>query len=230
MKIVGKYKLVYGEKMCGVYKITNPVGRIYVGSSKDIKGRYHCHKSSSKKDKAILYDSIREFGLGNHVFEVIELCNTDDLFERERYWQERYNVIGEQGLNWFLQPTANKVREYRQGFGEMRSSVLKICLGGNASEKMTEMGKKRKFSKEQYVKTSNALKGRKLSQEIRDKIRAGKLGKVQKTKVILNGCIIYNSIKDAAFYNNLKCYDVQNNIRGISRTTKVGVFEYYNCR
>ena len=92
------------------------------------------------------------------------------------------------------------------------------------------MGKKRKFRKEQYVKTSNALKGRKLSQEIRDKIRAGKLGKVQKTKVILNGCIIYNSIKDAAFYNNLKCYDVQNNIRGISRTTKVGVFEYYNCR
>ena len=47
---------------------------------------------------------------------------SDDLFERALLAGAIYNVIGRAGLNWFLQPTANKVREYEQGFSEMRSN------------------------------------------------------------------------------------------------------------
>ena len=74
-------------KICGVYKITNLKNeRFYIGASVDIKGRYsqHVGKSCSKyKDSLDFYRDIYELGKSNFELEILEVCDKDDLLERE---------------------------------------------------------------------------------------------------------------------------------------------------
>lgn len=84
--------------MIGIYKITNPNGKNYIGQSINIEKRFNQYKKLTCKNQVILYRSLLKYGVENHIFEVIEECNIEILNERERYWQDFYNVI-EKGLN-----------------------------------------------------------------------------------------------------------------------------------
>lgn len=70
--------------MIGIYKITNPAGKVYVGKSKDIEKRFKQHKF--KSTNKFLRQSILYYGIENHVFEVIEECSIDELIEKERFY------------------------------------------------------------------------------------------------------------------------------------------------
>lgn len=87
--------------ICGIYKIINPVGKIYIGESKDIDDRWTTYKNPINcKSQRLLYNSLVKYGVENHIFEVIEECEFESLLCRERYWQDFYNVIDKStGLN-----------------------------------------------------------------------------------------------------------------------------------
>jgi group I intron endonuclease len=95
--------------MTGIYKITNPNGKIYIGQSIDIERRWWRYNNnlSSTKGQTKLYNSINKYGADVHTFEVIEECNEKDLNKRERYYQEKYNAI-EEGLNCRYTETNDK--------------------------------------------------------------------------------------------------------------------------
>ena len=86
-------------KKSGIYKITSPSNRIYIGQSSDLKERFrrykHLHRS---KLLTKLYRSFLKYGIENHKFEIIEECLPELLNERERYWQDYYNVNSKNGL------------------------------------------------------------------------------------------------------------------------------------
>lgn len=87
--------------MIGIYKITNQLTQeVYIGQSKNIKHRIAQHKAASKRlnETALLYRKIREYGIENFSFDVIEECNVDKLDEREIYWISYYNSY-EKGYN-----------------------------------------------------------------------------------------------------------------------------------
>ena len=71
----------------GIYKITNTVnGKFYVGSSKNIKWRWYCHRhylENNKHDNPKLQHSWNKHGKSNFTFEVIEETNSKMLLERE---------------------------------------------------------------------------------------------------------------------------------------------------
>ena len=49
--------------------------------------------------------------VGNNIkFEIIEQCILTQLNERERYWQDYYDVLGINGLNCKLTETKDKSR------------------------------------------------------------------------------------------------------------------------
>jgi group I intron endonuclease len=84
--------------MIGIYKITNPIGQIYIGQSKDVEKRIYGHKNRRTYSK-VGY-SLNQYGVGAHVFEIIEECSAEILNERERYWQDYYKVmVPKIGLN-----------------------------------------------------------------------------------------------------------------------------------
>lgn len=73
--------------MIGIYKITNPKGRIYIGSSKNIPYRWeHYYKRLNCKKQVKLFNSFLKYGYENHTFEVIEECTIDVLLKRENYY------------------------------------------------------------------------------------------------------------------------------------------------
>lgn len=87
------------QKVLGIYKITSPSGRVYIGESKDIEGRKNRYKNYNCKTQIRLYNSLNKYGWEQHTFEIVEECTEEDLKCKERYWQDFYNVIGKNGLN-----------------------------------------------------------------------------------------------------------------------------------
>ena len=84
----------------GIYKITNPEGKIYIGLSKDIEKRWKQYKNRVGDSNKKLQESLKNLGYNNHVFEIKELTqynasltekqNNKILRERERYWIKYY--------------------------------------------------------------------------------------------------------------------------------------------
>jgi len=77
--------------MIGIYKITSPSKRIYIGQSIDIDKR----KTSyiNKHQYALgpkIYNSINKHGWDKHQHKVIEECSLEQLNERETYWKQYY--------------------------------------------------------------------------------------------------------------------------------------------
>jgi group I intron endonuclease len=83
-------------KKSGIYKITNPKGKIYIGYSKDLDKRENDYKFFNIKTQPLILESLYIHGWINHVFEVLEY--TDDLREREIYWIEKFDSFNN-GLN-----------------------------------------------------------------------------------------------------------------------------------
>jgi group I intron endonuclease len=84
--------------MIGIYKITSPTNKIYVGQSIDIEKRFKQYKRLDCKKQPKLYNSFSKHGVENHIFEILEECSLDELNIKEVFWKQKYNTISE-GLN-----------------------------------------------------------------------------------------------------------------------------------
>jgi group I intron endonuclease len=73
----------------GIYKITSPTNKIYIGQSIDIERRWGGHKSYIGVGPK-LKNSYNSYGFENHIKEIIEECNIDQLIECEIYWKQHY--------------------------------------------------------------------------------------------------------------------------------------------
>jgi hypothetical protein len=88
---------------CGIYKLTHTESGIsYIGQAKDIKARWaeHC-KCALGIDTPVtstLYAFMREKGLDNFTFEVLEKCNATELNEKEKFYIDLYQTY-DYGLN-----------------------------------------------------------------------------------------------------------------------------------
>lgn len=92
------------QKICGVYKITNIVnGKIYVGSSNDVKSRWWQHEhalESGTHGNTHLQNAWNKYGgRKNFNFEIIEECQPAIQFEREQFYLNLLNPFGDNGYN-----------------------------------------------------------------------------------------------------------------------------------
>ena len=85
--------------MIGIYKITSPIGKIYIGQSIHIEKRIAGYKRLSCKGQSLLYESLIKFGVQNHSFKIICECEISELNLKEIYYINLYSAIGKNGLN-----------------------------------------------------------------------------------------------------------------------------------
>lgn len=100
--------------MVGIYKITSPNGRIYIGQSIDLERRRTSYSRQDCGGQPRLHKSLAKYGFFKHTFEIVEECLFEELNIRERYWQDLYDVLGEMGLNCILTETNEKPRVISQ--------------------------------------------------------------------------------------------------------------------
>ncbi len=101
------------EIICGIYKITSPTGRIYIGESVNILKRWVIYKRLSCKNQIKLYNSFNKHTVDNHIFEIVEVCLEEELKCRERFWQDFYDCVGN-GLNCTLTECGELKKQWSQ--------------------------------------------------------------------------------------------------------------------
>lgn len=70
----------------GIYKITSPSGKIYIGQSTNIEKRFLNYNTKNCNRQKQLFESFLEFGINNHKFEIIEECEIINLKYKEKFW------------------------------------------------------------------------------------------------------------------------------------------------
>jgi group I intron endonuclease len=139
--------------MIGIYKITSPTKRIYIGQSMDIDKRFNEYKLLHCKSQTKLYNSLKKYGHEKHKFEIITTCEVKQLNELERYYQDCYNVISKNGLNCILTKASDRSGEISD---ETRKKLSALRRGNKNA-----LG--HKHSDEARLKISEAHKGNKYS-------------------------------------------------------------------
>lgn len=171
--------------MIGIYKITSPTNKIYIGQSIDIDRRIYDYSLLRCKAQTILYNSFKKHGFNNHSFEIIEECTIDKLNERERYWQDHYDVLGRKGLNCLLTKTSDKSGRISEEIKEkLRQANIGKKMSKESIEKVRKVHLGRKDSEEVKLRRRLANIGLKRSQSFKDKMRAINLGKKQSKETI----------------------------------------------
>lgn len=150
-------------KKIGIYKITSPSNRIYIGQSIDIEKRFYLYSIHSCSKQKRLYNSLLKHGFSNHKIEILELCDVLKLNERERYYQEFYDVLSKNGLNCVYQCTNEKKRVISQ---EMKSKISLKNKGLNNgmygikhTEEFKQNRRNHKHTQESILKIQERSKG-----------------------------------------------------------------------
>jgi group I intron endonuclease len=154
----------------GIYKITNPSGKVYIGQSVNLDRRVSRYRNAWNhcKGQRRLYNSIKKYGWDKHAFEIIEYCEEHQLNDKERYYQEKYNTI-QKGLNC-------KYTETNEKSGKLSEQTKKKIGDGNKGRHHSEETKT-KLSLIFKGKSNTALIGRHHSEDSRKKMSIAKEGK-----------------------------------------------------
>ena len=112
------------EIKCGIYKITSPSGRVYIGQSRNIEKRHSNYKKYGANKQIKLDRSFIKYGAVNHIFEIIEQCIFEELNNKERYWQDYYDVCSKNGLNCVLVNSEKKTKVLSKKYKEQISKTL----------------------------------------------------------------------------------------------------------
>jgi group I intron endonuclease len=165
------------DMKCYIYKITSPSGKIYIGQTRNLNARISKYKNLKCKRQFKILNSLKKYGFETHIFETIEQCEFLELNNRERYWQDFYDVLGKNGLNCILTRTDELPTIFSQ---ETRDKISKAIKGKKLSKKHIEIIRKthtgRKASEETKKKIGFYSKNRKASPETIEKLRKNSSG------------------------------------------------------
>jgi len=126
--------------MIGIYKITSPNSKIYIGKSKDIYNRFKTYKALRCKNQPRLYNSFVKHGVENHCFEVLEECDSNLLNEKEAKFIQVYKSYMINGLNCMGGMTSKGVLcSHSQ---ETRDKISSIKRGKPSKLKGIKVGKR----------------------------------------------------------------------------------------
>ena len=85
--------------MIGIYKITNPKGKIYIGQTWDLTNRENTYSRYNCKGQRKLYNSFKKYGWEQHIFEILKVCSDDtiqtELDDLEIYYLQEAKKLGE---------------------------------------------------------------------------------------------------------------------------------------
>lgn len=190
--------------MIGIYKITSPTKKVYIGQSIDIEKRFNHYKLLNCKGQPRLYRSLLKYGANKHKFEILCECSVEELNEKERYYQDIFSALDKNGLNSKLTTASDRSGKLSE------ETKLKMSIASKGKKKSKEHCKnisKRIISEETKIK----LRLKKYSDETKLKMRKWQIGKVlseehkkklsiAKQKLILNieTGIFYYGAEEAA--------------------------------
>ena len=175
-------------KICGIYKVTNPNGGVYIGQSINITRRWNEYsKLKGCGGNTRLLNSLKKYGFKKHKYEIVHQCDSEQLNELEIFYIGLFHCFNtEHGLNLhsggnnhiISDETRRKLvmshlgqKAWNKGLTKENDNRLKLA-GDKHSQKM----KGRKASEQTKLKMSIARKGKRHSDETKKKLSDAKKG------------------------------------------------------
>ena len=180
----------------GIYKITNTINNeFYIGSAVNLYNRCSSHFSRLIKNKhhsRILQNSFNKNGPNSFRFEIIELCNIENLIYREQFYLDTFK------------PKYNICKIAGSPLGRKQTEETK--------RKLSLMRKGQKRSKEANLKCSitHKKRGNKPTKECLNKSKQICSKKV--INILTNQQ--FNSLKEASIYYNIDYKQLSNKLLG----------------
>ena len=174
----------YLPKKPGIYKITSPSGKVYIGQSKNVRNRMYRHLNDSKKGKFPIHSAIKKYG--------IESMKIECIFELENPYNEKIlRLLNELEMAFIV-------------FYDSFNNGYNLTHGGDSNIQTNET--KRKISVANSNPSKETLDKRRKSLFLstrfsEDSIRRIEAAKTRRVaKLDINGDIIeeFNSINEAA--------------------------------
>lgn len=228
------------QKISGIYKITSPTKKVYIGQSVNVYSRMMTYQRNVVKQQRKLHNSINKYGCNRHTFEVLEYCDVELLNEKERYYQDLYSAIGKNGLNLVLTKASD-----RSGYISEETRELKIIAstGRYVSEETKEKLRNIPRTPEWNKKVSDWNKNKpqsmiekhrkSLSENIENSNRLREFNKKVSIKV---KCLdrytdevlgVYDSIREASRITNIDSKCIHLSLKGSKyKYSKGKYFEY----
>ena len=153
-------------KKKGIYCITSPSNKVYIGASTNIEKRFKHYKGCHCISQNKLYNSLKKYGWENHKKDILEECKVSQLLERETYWKQ-YHLDLVDG-DW------EKVLFYylKDGNIEWRKNKTQRQLMSENIKKAKAISKYNPtLDKERNRKISESMKGKKRPLWVRKKMR-----------------------------------------------------------
>lgn len=113
-------------------------GKVYIGSSIDIKRRWYKHKATLRKSKhanAKLQAAWNKYGEDSFDFCVVEECSRDGLIAREQSWIDSCDCV-EVGYN--LNPVAGNMLGFKHS-EETKEAIRVAMVGRDTSEETRKL-------------------------------------------------------------------------------------------
>ncbi len=202
------------KKIVGIYKITNPKGRVYIGQSINIFKRFSYYKMLQCKGQKKVYASLSKYGFENHKFEIVTEgdFNKNLLDELEKHYIQVYNSF-RNGLNLSIgggtlgsginHPCYGKklTKEHREKIGIKSRNISEATR-----EKIRLNSTGRKHTEETKLRLREKHLNKVMSVEAREKMRLNLLGSKRNTKKVIdtNTGIEYNCAKELSVLAGIK--------------------------
>lgn len=222
--------------MVGIYKIVSPSGKVYIGQSVNIENRFKLYQNLKCKGQVRLYNSLVKYGVSTHIFLIKEECRESELNSRERYWQEYYDVLSENGLNCKLTTTGDKsgrlsetVKSKISNSNKGKESWIKGKQQSDTHKRNRSESTKGKpsnrvgyfHSSETKQKISEANKGRIPSKESRRKMSESKKGLPSKLRGISRSFEVREKISKAQLGKSKKPHTEETKEKISNKLTKI---------
>lgn len=183
----------------GIYKITSPSGKVYVGQSINIEKRKKDYKHlNSLIGQPKIYRSMNKYGVENHIHEIIEECYVDQLDEHETFWKIYY--LEQVDNDWtkvlfcdlydsgggpkseetkikMRKPKSEEAKKNMFKSDEFKEMLRLTRLGIPKSEETKLKMSNRTCSDESKLRMSLAKKGKPISEETKIKMSLAQKGK-----------------------------------------------------
>jgi len=219
----------------GIYQIVNITNnKFYIGSCSSKTYLYErlCHhRENLIKNRHInkhLQNSFNKYGIEQFYIIIIEECLPENCIEREQYWIDtlnpHYNLCKQAGSSFGQSPS----QETRNKISNSNKKWFLTEDGIKLREKLSHMAKMRsprKHTDESKLKISQKNKGKRVSEESKQKMRV-KRPSLYKKIINVDTKTIYSCSEQYSKLFNINQFYVQALCRGERKSNKHNI-QYY---